>query len=140
MDGLYEKVIKRKFLKINERYSSDISELLNLLFKVDSRQRPSWADILKNPLVIKRMEFFKSYSGNDIDLINMDESALLKTIRIPKNLLFLSNKLPKANYESPTDPNISIAENTKPIQYNLTTSNIFVLPSINKINDRYENI
>ena len=34
------------------------------------------------------MEFFKSYSGNDIDLINMDESALLKTIRIPKNLLF----------------------------------------------------
>ena len=140
MDGLYEKVIKRKFLKINERYSSDISELLNLLFKVDSRQRPSWSDILKNPLVIKRMEFFKSYSGNDIDLINMDESALLKTIRIPKNLLFLSNKLPKANYESPTDPNISIAENTKPIQYNLTTSNIFVLPSINKINDRYENI
>ena len=70
----------------------------------------------------------------------MDESALLKTIRIPKNLLFLSNKLLKANYESPTDPNISIAENTKPIQYNLTTSNIFVLPSINKINDRYENI
>ena len=86
------------------------------------------------------MEFFKSYSGNDIDLINMDESSLLKTIRIPKNLLFLSNKLLKANYESPTDPNISIAENTKPIQYNLTTSNINVLPSINKINNRYENI
>ena len=140
MDGLYEKVIKGKYPKINERYSSDISELLNLLFKVDSKQRPSCSDILKNPIVIKRMEFFKSNSGNDIDLINMDESSLLKTIRIPKNLLFLSNKLPKANYESPTDPNISTAENTKPIQNNLTTSNIIVLPPLNKINNRYENI
>jgi NIMA (never in mitosis gene a)-related kinase len=143
MDGLYEKVIKGKYPKINDRYSSDISDLLSSLFRVESKQRPSCSDILKNPIVVKRLEFFKSNSRNDtIDLINMDESTLLKTIRIPKNLLFLSNKLPKANYDTPTDPNISTAENTKPIQNNLTTNNnsnnTLVLPTLNKINNRYE--
>ena len=139
MDALYEKVIKGKYPKINDRYSSDISELLSLLFKVESKERPSCSDILKNPLVVRRMEFFKSYSKkNDVDLINIDESSLLKTIRIPKNILVLSNNLPKANYDTPTDPNISTVENTKPIQNNLTTNNTIVLPTLNKIYKRYD--
>ena len=142
MDGLYEKVMKGKYPKINERYSIDISELLKLLFKVDSNQRPSCEDILKNPLVTKRMEFFKSNSEKEIDLINIDESALLKTIQIPKNILFLSNQLPKATYESPTYPNYQDQENQKPVLKTLpknNTSNL-LLPSITKTNNRYSNL
>lgn len=29
-----------------------------------------------------------------------DQSELLKTIRIPKNLMYLSNRLPMANYDA----------------------------------------
>ena len=139
MKGLYEKVIKGKYPKISEKYSSDISELLKLLFKLNPKDRPSCGDILKNPIVVKRMEFLKSGAYNDIDIVNMDEAALLRTIRIPKNIIFLSNKLPKANYESSSDPNISTAENTKDVKNNSSNNNI-VLPTLNnKINYRYVN-
>ena len=141
MEGLFEKVIKGKYPKINERYSSDLNELLNLLFQVEPDKRPTCDDILKNPLIIKRMEFLKSNSGNENDLINMDESTLLKTIRIPKNILFLSNKLPKANYESSTDPNISIVNNiNKKINNTLSRNNTLILPSINIVNNRYSKL
>lgn len=48
---------------------------------------------MKHPIVQKRIEYFKNY----ID--ETEDQALLQTIRIPKNLLFLSDKLPQANYE-----------------------------------------
>ena len=116
MKGLYEKVIKGKYPKISEKYSSDISEILKLLFKLSPKDRPSCSEILRNPIVVKRMEFLKSGADNDVDIVNMDEAALLRTIRIPKNIIFLSNKLPKANYESGSDANISTAENTKDVK------------------------
>ena len=127
MKGLYEKVIKGKYPKISDKYSSDISDMLKLLFKLNPNERPSCDEILKNPIVIKRLEFFKSDIGNDkLDIANMDEAELLKTIRIPKNILFLSNKLPKANYEtSSTESNDKIEENIKEIKnhYNINNTN-----------------
>ena len=139
MKGLYEKVIKGKYPKINERYSNDISELLKLLFKLNPKERPSCTEILQNPIVLKRIEFLNSGSSNEnLDLVNMDENALLRTIRIPKNILFLSSKLPKANYDSYSEPNISTAENTKEIKkvYNKNS----VLPTLKKMNYRYLNL
>ena len=41
---------------------------------------------------IKKLEMFKCNDENE-------EATLLQTIRIPKNLLFLTDKLPQANYE-----------------------------------------
>jgi hypothetical protein len=49
---------------------------------------------LKHPHVQKRIEYFKSYTDEN------EDQSLLQTIRIPKNLLFLSDKLPQANYEN----------------------------------------
>ena len=70
----------------------------------------------------------------------MDENTLLKTIRIPKNILFLSNKLPKANYESPTVPNIKIIKNINNKPNSLPRNNTLLLPSISKVNNRYSKI
>jgi NIMA (never in mitosis gene a)-related kinase len=154
MKGLYEKVIKGKYPKISEKYSSDISDMLKLLFKLNPNERPSCDEILKNPIVIKRLEFFKSDIGNDkLDIANMDEAELLRTIRIPKNILFLSNKLPKANYETASTESDKIQENIKEIknQYNISNNNTNpnninapstnnkILPFIKKINKRYIN-
>ena len=102
MEALYNKVIKCQYGKISERYSSDISEIIKLLLKVRSKDRPTCGQILKHPLVKKRIEFFQAEAGNEnIDIDDMEEGVLLKTIRIPKNILFLTDKLPGANYDNP---------------------------------------
>lgn len=44
------------------------------------------------PSIQKRIDYFKNTTDEPENI------ALLQTIRIPKNLLFLSDKLPKANY------------------------------------------
>ena len=102
MEGLYNKVIKGQFNKIPERFSDDLFSIVKLLLKVNSEQRPNCEQILKNPIILKRIEYFKSFSKDD----NIDEErALLQTIKIPKNLLSLSDKLPKSNYDNNDDNN-----------------------------------
>ena len=97
MEGLYNKVIKGHYPKIGDRYSSDISEIIKMLLKVNPSERPTCAQILKHPIIKKRLEFFKS-NANFEDIDNIDEGVLLQTIRIPKNVLFLADRLPGSNY------------------------------------------
>ena len=102
MEALYNKVIKCQYGKISDRYSSDISEIIKLLLKVKSKDRPTCGQILKHPLVKKRIEFFQAEAGNEnIDIDDMEEGVLLKTIRIPANILCLTDRLPEANYDNP---------------------------------------
>ena len=102
MEALYKKVVNCQYGKISDRYSSDISEIIKLLLKVKSKDRPTCGQILKHPLVKKRLEFFQAQAGNEnIDIDDMEEGVLLRTIRIPKNILCLSDKLPEPNYENP---------------------------------------
>jgi len=62
---------------------------------VNSSSRPSCEQILNHPAVMKRIEYFKSFAKED----ETEDRFLLKTIHMPKNLLFLSDKLPKPNYD-----------------------------------------
>lgn len=104
MEGLYNKVIKGQLAKIPDKFSPDLAEIVKLLIQVAPDARPSCGknqtfnilltdQILKHPIVQKRIEYFKNYTDEH------EDQALLQTIRIPKNLLFLSDKLPQANYE-----------------------------------------
>ena len=94
MEGLYNKVIKGQLNKIPERFSNELFEIVKLLIQVNSDLRPSCDDILKNKIIQKRIEYFKSFGGEQEN----EDKALLQTIKMPKNLLFLSDKLPKPNY------------------------------------------
>ena len=77
MEKLYEKVIKCQYGKISERYSDDIKEIIKLLLKVKTKERPTCGEILKHPLVKKRIEFFQAQAGNDnIDIDDMEEGVL----------------------------------------------------------------
>ena len=129
MDGLYEKVIKGKFAKIDDKYSNDMWELLKKLLKVNPKERPSCGEILKMNIVMKRIELLRygteGYTGDDAD------NELLKTIRVPKNLMFLKDKLPKANYER-TDPNLSADIGSSGTKKS-SLSNKVVLPSISQV-------
>ena len=100
MDKLYSKVIKGDYGKISERYSDDIKAIIKLLLKVNPKERPSCAQILNHELIKKRLEFFQAQSGFEDELDPNDEAVLLKTIRIPKNIIFLTEKLPGAKYDN----------------------------------------
>ena len=95
MEGLYNKVIKGQFSKIPERFSNDLQTIVRLLIQVSPNDRPSCEKILKHPIIQNRIEYFKSFASDEVN----EDQALLQTIRIPKNLLFLSDKLPRPNYE-----------------------------------------
>ena len=95
MEGLFNKVCKGQYSKIPERFSDDLFQVVQFLLQVNPTSRPSCEQILNHPVVMKRIEYFKSFAGEDEN----EDKCLLKTIHMPKNLLFLSDKLPKPNYD-----------------------------------------
>ncbi len=97
MEGLFQKVIKGQINRIPDRFSDDLFTIVKLLLQVNSDNRPSCDRILKNVIVKKRIEYFNSFDNNDNE--DNDDQLLLRTIKMPKNLLFLSDKLPKPNYD-----------------------------------------
>ena len=99
MDKLYNKVIKGQYGKISDRYSDDIKEIIKLLLKVNPKERPNCTQILNHDIIKKRLDFFQVQSGFDDELDTNDEGVLLKTIKVPKNIIFLTEKLPVANYD-----------------------------------------
>jgi NIMA (never in mitosis gene a)-related kinase len=94
MEGLYKKVIEGNFIRIPSKFTNDLYKIIQILLQVKPEKRPSCAEILQNPIILKRIEFFKNYAGEDVS----EDQALLKTIIFPKNLLVLPEKLPKPNY------------------------------------------
>ena len=103
MEELYKKVLGGDIGKLPEQFSDDLNQVVHLLMKVNSNKRPNCNDILNNVYVKRRIEFFSSMNetdkdGNSNNFNEREEQTLLKTINIPKNLLFLPNQLPKPNY------------------------------------------
>ena len=101
MEGLYKRVIKGQYSRIPERFSNDLFQIIQFLLQVNPKLRPSCEQILNHPIVQKRIEYFKTISGERENQNNNsgNNKSLLKTIHMPKNLIFLSDKLPKPNYE-----------------------------------------
>jgi NIMA (never in mitosis gene a)-related kinase len=54
--------------------------------------RPNCDKILEMPIVRKKTE---KLFGNDVFVDENDQINLLSTIRVPKNLLYLTDRLPK---------------------------------------------
>ena len=147
MDGLYHKIMKGKYQKIPDKYSKDLNEILKLLLRVDPKERPSCDELLKNKIIMEKIEFLeqnKDLDNKNENLINpKEENVLLKTIKISKNLLFLSGRLPKANYEANhiENNNSKTLDNSKHLIKSITSiaeNNKNILPAIN--NYRIKNL
>ena len=124
MDGLYHKIIKGKYNKIPEKYSKELNEILKLLFNVNPKERPSCDELLKNSIIKNKIEFFEENNKFNDDINNNEENELLKTIKISKNLLFLSGRLPKANYNNENEANnIKKLDNNKLLIKSITSIN-----------------
>lgn len=101
MEGLYKKVVRGIYPKINmEIYSEDIAAVVKSLLQVNPELRPSCQDILSNTEVKQYADLLCPDEGY-LPVSGQKQADLLKTIRLPKKMLFLGGRLPKAQYDDP---------------------------------------
>lgn len=93
MKGLYNRVIKGIYPKIPTQFSSDLSGMIASLLQVDPKKRPTAEQILHMPV------FIAKYNENKDEFDNLGATGLLGTIKVPRNLSLLSDRLPKAQYD-----------------------------------------
>ena len=118
MEGLYKKVTKGQYSKIPDIFSNDLYQMVQFLLQVNPKLRPNCDQILNHPILLKRIEYFKAITGEQDNNINSNKNkGLLKTIHMPKNLVFLADKLPKPNYDNSIKEEIEENEEQHFISY-----------------------
>lgn len=92
MEGLYKKVIRGYYPKVPGHFSQDLNSIIRALLQITPHLRPNCDKILQYPSVLKRIE--------ERHLFEVDEEIpqLLNTIKFPKNLHYLTDRLPAPNY------------------------------------------
>ena len=139
MEELYNRVIKGQYKKIGDKYSEDMNEIIGFLLKVNPKDRPNCDEILKHPIIKKRLEFFQAQAGENEGMMdNIDEGVLLRTIRIPKNIIFLSDNLPEKNYEKSKSHSKAMGRNLHKLNTNPQNNNNInnnSLPNIKILNN-----
>lgn len=73
--------------------------MVSALLQVDPKRRPSTEQILHMPVFIAKYNEAKQKQELDGDGLNSVED-LLGTIRVPRNLNLLTDRLPAAQYET----------------------------------------
>ena len=96
MKGLYQRVIKGVYPKIPSTYSNDLSAMVASLLKVDPKKRPSTEQILHMPVFIAKYNESLSNPGG----FGNENPDLIGTIKVPRNLSLLGDRLPASQYES----------------------------------------
>ena len=95
MQSLFKKVTKGDFTRLPRTFSQDLQSLLELILNTDPLQRPSSQEILRSAQVERRIPKFEELVVGG----HSDSSILLETIKFPKTLVHLSERLPGPNYE-----------------------------------------
>ena len=122
MEALYKKIMKGQYARINSRYSRDIANIVNSILLVEPKERPSCDEILKNEMVKERIDFFSDREGFNDDEDNNNET-LMKSLRLSKNMRFISQQLPNPNYNSPKNEEKNKNKSDKLKQNNISLPN-----------------
>ena len=139
MEDLYKKIMRGVYPKISSKYSEDLSDAIKIMIQVESGARPSCEELLKMPMIYKRIEFFNE--NKDLDINDEQNNSLhkkielLKTIIVPNKLENLAKNLPKPNYNTEANDRSFQKNNISNMrkQYgSLTISNTDLLPNIKK--------
>ena len=100
MQMLYNNVMKGNFDPIPSRYSKDLMEIIKLILIRNPNKRPSAEDLLKNSIIIKKME--KLGMENNFWNCEDEKANLIRTIKLPINMNQMNQinvQLPKKNYK-----------------------------------------
>ena len=101
MELLYKKIMAGKYPRIAGTYSLDLANLIRSCLQVQPHQRPDCDKILNMTSIHKRViQFYpESVPSNQYDNI------LLRTIRVPKNLMYVTAQLPGSTYDEEEEEN-----------------------------------
>lgn len=94
MKGLCKKVLKGTYPSIPSVYSKDLSSMIQTLIQVSPSKRPSWNQILHMPALEEHLPEEDTYEISQ---------ELLNTIKFPRNIHHLNNRLPKSQYANDSD-------------------------------------
>lgn len=94
MQGLYNKVQKGIYERIPLKFSNDLANLIGKCLQVNPTARPTCDQLITE--ISDRMKIQKNEEVSDS---KEQRKALLETIKLPRNLKLLQEKLPKANYQ-----------------------------------------
>ena len=90
MKGLYTKVISGKFEPIGKLYSEDLRSQVARCLKVRSSERPNCNKILAMPGLLNHL----TGTLNEIESLKADNEVLMKTIRMPRKLDQITERMP----------------------------------------------
>ncbi|KRX09722.1 Protein kinase-like domain [Pseudocohnilembus persalinus] len=101
MEGLYQRVQRGVFERIPRTYSDELYGVIQLCLKVNPQMRPSCKQLLNNPLVKKNIQQFQNEEQQmEMNTVELNQNFnLLNTIKVPKNMKNLYEKLPKNKYD-----------------------------------------
>jgi NIMA (never in mitosis gene a)-related kinase len=88
LEQLYKNVSRGAYDPIPSIYKEDLKKVISLMLQTNPSSRPNCDTLLSNPLVIKRMDF-------DKNVIMGAHTTLLNTIKVPRNMNEINEKLPK---------------------------------------------
>ena len=94
MQGLFNKVQKGLFERIPLKFSNDLAGIIGKCLQVNPNSRPT-CDQLATDIA----NFVNNEKDKEIIKPEERKAALLQTIKLPKNMKLLQEKLPKANYQ-----------------------------------------
>lgn len=95
MEGLYKRVVKGTYQRLPGHYSVDLNDFIGYMLSVNPKARYSSSELLSLPSVIDKIK-----SGVNLkESVEEIKASLLQTIKFPNNLQYLTDKLPKPNYE-----------------------------------------
>jgi NIMA (never in mitosis gene a)-related kinase len=94
MEGLAQTVLIGKFSPIPNSFSKELSQLINNMLQLKPKNRPTCDKILRYPVMLRKI------GELNLDEVGVDsrQRELLSTIKMPRKLQYLTDKLPKANY------------------------------------------
>merc|ERR1711981_1363437 len=98
MKGLCKQVTRGIFDPISSRYSADLHQMIKSCLQVSMQNRPSCEQILATPGLLNHL----TGTLEDIDFneeLEPKNDNLLSTIRCPRNLGQITERLPKAQYQ-----------------------------------------
>jgi len=108
LNELYRNIMNGYYLPISNIYSNDLKTLISMMLVIDNKKRASTDELLNSNIIKKWIQKLRSQNNNKLgaelvnNYTNNVRANLIKTIKMPKNLRDINNKLPKKRY-NPSD-------------------------------------
>ena len=75
MNGLYKKIIKGAYPEIPKKYTKDLAEVISKMLNVQSKLRPSCAQLLELDIVVRRIR--KLFPNNELQIYSNEDEVII---------------------------------------------------------------